>query len=37
MGTIGGVFGALGWAAVIIYLFFAASCGYFWFIKPETA
>jgi hypothetical protein len=37
MGTIGGVFGAAGWSAVIIYLFFVAGYGYFWFIKPETA
>jgi hypothetical protein len=37
MGTIGAVFGAMGWSAVIIYLFFAAGYGYFWFIKPETA
>ena len=37
MGTIGGVFGATGWSAVIIYLFFVAGYGYFWFIKPETA
>lgn len=37
MGTISGVFSATGWSAVIIYLFFAAGYGYFWFIKPETA
>ena len=37
MGTISGVFSAMGWSAVIIYLFFAAGYGYFWFIKPETA
>ena len=37
MGTISGVFSAMGWSAVIIYLFFAASFGYFGFIKPETA
>jgi hypothetical protein len=27
----------LGWSAVVIYVFFAAGFGYFWFIKPETA
>ena len=37
MGTISGVFSAMGWSAVIIYLFFAAGFGYFGFIKPETA
>ena len=37
MGTINGVFNAMGWSAVIIYLFMAAGYGYFWFIKPETA
>jgi hypothetical protein len=37
MGTISGVFNAMGWSAVIIYLFFVAGYGYFWFIKPETA
>jgi hypothetical protein len=37
MGTINGVFNAMGWSAVIIYLFLAAGYGYFWFIKPETA
>jgi len=37
MGTINGVFNAVGWSAVIIYLFLAAGYGYFGFIKPETA
>jgi hypothetical protein len=37
MGTISGVFSALGWSAVILYLILAAGFGYFWFIKPETA
>ena len=37
MGTLSGVFSAMGWSAVIIYLFFVAGYGYFWFIKPKTA
>jgi hypothetical protein len=37
MGTINGVFNAMGWSAVIIYVFHAAGYGYFWFMKPETA
>jgi hypothetical protein len=37
MGTISGVFNAMGWSAVILYLLLAAGFGYFWFIKPETA
>ncbi len=37
MGTINGVFNAMGWSAVIIYVFFVAGYGYFGFIKPETA
>ena len=37
MGTISGVFNAMGWSAVIIYAFFVAGYGYFGFIKPETA
>ena len=37
VGTISGVMSAMGWSAVIIYLFFAAGYGYFGFIKPETA
>ena len=35
-GTISGVFSAMGWSAVILYLLLAAGFGYFWFIKPET-
>ena len=37
MGVFSGVFSAVGWSAVIIYLFLAAGFGYFWFVKPETA
>jgi hypothetical protein len=37
MGIFSGTFTALGWSAVVIYVFFAAGFGYFWFIKPETA
>jgi uncharacterized membrane protein len=37
MGIFSGTFTALGWSAVVIYAFFAAGFGYFWFIKPETA
>ena len=37
MGTISGVFSAMGWSAVGLYLLMAAGFGYFWFIKPETA
>jgi len=37
MGTLSGVFSAMGWSAAIIYLFFVLGYGYFWFIKPETA
>jgi len=37
MGTINGVFNAMGWSAVFIYVFFVAGYGYFGFIKPETA
>jgi hypothetical protein len=37
IGTISGVFNAMGWSAVILYLLMAAGFGYFWFIKPETA
>lgn len=37
MGIINGVFNAMGWSAVIIYLFFAVGYAYFWFIRPETA
>ena len=37
MGTISGVFSAMGWSAVFLYLLMAAGFGYFWFIKPETA
>jgi len=37
MGTINGVFNAMGWSAVVIYVFFVAGYGYFGFMKPETA
>ena len=37
MGIMDGTFNALGWSAVVIYVFLAAGYGYFWFIKPETA
>jgi len=37
LGIFNGVFNAMGWSAVIIYLFLAAGYGYFWFVKPETA
>ena len=37
MGVFSGTFTALGWSAVVIYVFLAAGFGYFWFIKPETA
>ena len=37
MGILDGTFNALGWSAVVIYVFLAAGYGYFWFIKPETA
>jgi len=37
MGVLNGTFNAVGWSAVIIYLFLAAGFGYFWFIKPEQA
>ncbi len=37
MGIFSGTFTALGWSAVVIYLFLSAGYGYFWFIKPETA
>ena len=36
MGIFSGTFTALGWSAVVIYVFLAAGYGYFWFIKPET-
>jgi hypothetical protein len=37
MGIANGVFNAVGWSAVIIYLLLAIGYGYFWFVKPETA
>ena len=37
MGVLSGTFTAVGWSAVVIYLFLSAGYGYFWFIKPETA
>ena len=37
MGILDGTFNALGWSAVVIYVFLTAGYGYFWFIKPETA
>jgi hypothetical protein len=37
MGIFSGTFTALGWSAVVIYVFLAAGFGYFWFVKPETA
>ena len=37
MGVLNGTFNAVGWSAVILYLFLAAGFGYFWFIKPEKA
>ncbi len=37
MGVLSGTFTAIGWSAVVIYLFLSAGFGYFWFIKPETA
>jgi hypothetical protein len=37
MGILSGTFNALGWSAVVIYVFLSAGFGYFWFIKPETA
>ena len=37
MGIFDGTFNALGWSAVVIYVFLAVGYGYFWFIKPETA
>jgi hypothetical protein len=37
MGILDGTFNALGWSAVVIYVFLAAGYGYFWFIKPESA
>jgi hypothetical protein len=36
MGIFSGTFTALGWSAVVIYVFLSAGYGYFWFIKPET-
>jgi hypothetical protein len=32
-----GIFSALGWGIIVIYLFFAVGYGYFWFAKPATA
>jgi hypothetical protein len=32
-----GLFNLLGWAVVVLYLFFAAGFGYFWFAKPAPA
>lgn len=29
-----GLFNALGWSIVVLYLFFAVGYGYFWFAKP---
>jgi hypothetical protein len=37
MGVLNGTFNAVGWSAVILYLFLAAGFGYFWFVKPEKA
>lgn len=37
MGTISGVFSAMGWSAVILYLILVVGFGYYGFIKPETA
>lgn len=37
MGIANGVFNAVGWSAVIIYLLLAIGYGYFWFVKPEAA
>jgi hypothetical protein len=37
IGIFNGTFTALGWSAVVIYVFLGAGFGYFWFIKPETA
>jgi hypothetical protein len=37
MGIFSGTFTALGWSAVVIYVFLGIGYGYFWFIKPETA
>ena len=30
-----GLFNLLGWALLVIYLFFAVGFGYFWFVKPS--
>ena len=35
--TITGVLNWLGWAVVVLYLFFAVGYGYFWFKKPIAA
>jgi hypothetical protein len=32
-----GLFNLLGWAILVIYLFFAIGYGYFWFVKPKSS
>src|SRR4030043_1171745 len=34
--TLSGVLNWLGWAVVVLYLFFAVGYGYFWFQKPAA-
>jgi hypothetical protein len=34
-GVLNGTFNAVGWSAVVIYLFLTAGFGYFWFVRPE--
>jgi uncharacterized membrane protein len=37
IGTLTGVLSAVGWSAVVIYLFFSLGFAYFQFMKPSTA
>ena len=37
MGVLSGAFSAVGWSAVLIYLFFSLGYAYFQFIKPGAA
>ncbi len=37
IGIFSGWFNILGWGIFILYLFFAAGFGYFWFAKPAPA
>ena len=36
MGTLGGVMNAIGWSAVVIYVFLTLGFGYFQFMAPRT-